>query len=454
MTIKLKITLWYSIFMTLLAGLSLGLLLYFSASKIFNNADQQLINTVNKSIKEISPDSGVLSFDPDFHILGLEKGIYLSVYDEKGNYLYGDLPPYYNGSAYLTRDHLQEEYDFYTNWKIYDNLFTIENYGSLWIRGITSQTAKEGLLITIFRSCIILFPFFLFAISFWGYQIIKHSLAPLDQLNKIALKISSEHDLSSRIALPEKKDEVHQLAKTFDHMVEQLEQAFHREQVFTSDVSHELRTPLTVIQAECEYALLSDSTTEEKTEALETIYKQSHHMSSLTSSLLSLARMEQGKHPLVKEDFCLSKLLLMMTDSLEHAAAKKNINFHLALPETVSISADKNMMIRLFTNLLDNAISYGKENGNIWIKICFSKEEILTTIKDDGIGISSTDLPKIWDRFYQADTSRNKKLLSGSGLGLSFCKQIVQLHNGKITVESQLGKGTEFQISLPAKNKQ
>ena len=145
MTIKIKITLWYSLFMTLLVGLSLSLLLYFSASTMFANTEQKLKNTVNRSFKEISFSRGVLTYDPDFHLMGLEKGIYLSVYDVNGNFLFGDLPGYYNGSAYLTADCLQEEYDFYTNWKIYDNIFSLEGYGSIWIRGMTSQTSKGGL---------------------------------------------------------------------------------------------------------------------------------------------------------------------------------------------------------------------------------------------------------------------------------------------------------------------
>ena len=451
MSIKLKITLWYSLFMVLLVGTSFGLLLYFSASKIFSGIDEQLKNTVNRSFKEISFSTGTLTFDTDFHLLGLEKGIYLSVYDNQGNFLYGDLPSYYNGSAYLTMDTLQEEYDFYTNWKIYDNQFVLNGYGPIWIRGITSQTQKEGWMITILGACVLFLPFFVLAVSLIGYHIIKRNLLPLDYLNTLSSQISSGYDLSKRINLPDKKDEVHQLAKTFDHMMERLEESFQREKAFTSDVSHELRTPITVIQAECQYGLREDTDLEEKKEALEVILRQATMMSSLASQLLSLSRMEQGQETLQLQQLCLSELLSLVCDSLEFACAEKHITLHHQLPPSAPFYGDENMMIRLFTNLIQNAITYGRDEGNIWLTIDLYDSCIEVIIKDDGIGIAMEHLSKIWDRFYQVDSSRSKSTHGGSGLGLSFCRQIVQLHKGTIEVTSKLHQGSQFKIHLPKK---
>lgn len=232
-------------------------------------------------------------------------------------------------------------------------------------------------------------------------------------------------------------------------MMERLEQSFQREQEFTSDVSHELRTPISVIQAECEYALMEDTTLEEKTEALHSILVQTTHMTALTSQLLYLARMEQGKQPLQPEELCLSSLIILVSDTLEDSARNKQIKIHRILPKSLIYRADKNMMIRLFTNLIDNAIRYGKEGGNIWITLTREKEEIVVIIKDDGIGIPPEDIHKIWERFYQSDYSRNKSNNSGSGLGLSFCRRIVELHQGKILVSGKLNEGTEFKIHLP-----
>lgn len=449
MSVKLKITLWYTLFLVLFVGFSLSLLLYFSASKIFSTVDTQLQNTVMRSFKEISYKNNSLVFDSDFHLLGLEKGIYLSVYDSHGNFIYGDLPSYYTGSSHLSMGHVQEEYDFYTNWKIYDYQFELEGYGPLWIRGITSQTNKEGWMITILKASVLFLPFFILAVSLGGYHIIRKTLLPLDHLNKISSEITNGNDLSKRTHLPDKKDEVHLLAQTFDHMMERLEQSFLREKQFTSDVSHELRTPLSVILAESEYALMEDSTPEEKNESLSAIYRQAKKMTELISQLLTLARTDQATSVLHKEDLCLSSLIQSVIQTMNPLMEEKKISIHLDLPSSLIYPADETMMIRLFTNLISNAVRYGKKGGNIWLCLKEQEKQVMVTIKDDGIGISKEDLPKIFDRFYQADSSRHKTENGGYGLGLSFCKWIVEAHSGKITASSTLSLGTEFLILLP-----
>lgn len=449
MSIKLKITLWYTLFLILFVGFSLGLLLYFSASKIFSTIDSQLQNTVIKSFKEISYKNDSLVFDSDFHLLGLEKGIYLSVYDKDGIFLYGDLPSYYSGSSHLTMGYLQEEYDFYTNWKIYDYQFELDGYGPVWIRGITSQTDKEGWMVTIIKASVLFLPFFVLAVSLGGFHIIKKTLAPLDHLNSISSKIGNGNDLSKRTHLPPKKDEVHLLASTFDHMMERLEESFLREKQFTSDVSHELRTPLSVILAESEFALLEDATLEEKNESLSVIHRQTKKMTELVSQLLVLARADQNTAPIQKELLKLTSLFDFVAETMDALLKEKEIHLNLNIPASLYCNGDENMLLRLFTNLVSNAIRYGNKNGNIWITACEKEDQIVVTIKDDGIGISKEDLPKIFDRFYQADSARQRNNNAGYGLGLSFCKWITEAHGGSIAVSSELSRGTEFTIFLP-----
>lgn len=449
MSVKVRITLWYTFFMVIIMISSLGILVQFSASHIFSGIDKQLQHTVTRSFREISCRNGQLHFDADFHILGLENAIYLSVYDNNGNYLYGDLPSYYNGSSILSMDTLTTEYDFYTNWKIYDYKQDIDGFGPLWVRGITSQTKKEGWLVKLSRIIIFMFPFMLLVISFGGYHIIRHTLLPLDILCETAGKISTGNDLSERTGLKNKNDEVYRLAKAFDHMVERLEMAFHREKQFTSDASHELRTPISVILAQCEYALPEDIVIEEKQEALEAIEKQAKKMSSLVSRLLLLARADNGTQILKKENICLTELLQFVCESFEDMALEKNIHLKLSLPETLPISADEGMLIRFFSNMINNGIKYGNKDGYIKISLWKDSDKIRGLIEDNGIGISEENLPKIWERFFQVEPARSSCEDGSSGLGLSLCKWIIEAHGGEITVESILHKGTVFTFSLP-----
>ena len=451
LSIKIKITLWYTLFMTLLVILSLGLLLSVSNTRVLSSTGNRLKSTVIKSFKEIAYDQGSLKFDDDFTTLGIEEGIYLSVYDTAGNFLYGRLPSYYNGTVSLIMDELQQEYDFYTQWYIYDYFMELEGYGPLWVRGITSQTSTERMMVTLLRISLIIFPFFLLVISIGGYLIIRRALSPLDKVTATAFAISQGNDLTRRIRLKEGKDEVHRLAHTFDYMMERLEAAFEREKQFTSDVSHELRTPTAVILSQCEYALSETTSAEEQINSLNIIRNQAKKMSGLISQLLTLARADSGRLLLTKEDINLSQLAEVICEEQQELALSKKIRIEQKIEPDLHLSCDETMMIRFFINLLNNAVTYGKEGGHILVVLTRSTNGIEGSIHDDGIGIAPEHLPHIWERFYQADSSRSSqnKESQSAGLGLPMVKWIVEAHGGNIRVESTPGVGTAFLFSFP-----
>ena len=172
LSIKAKITLWYTVLMALLVIVMLWILFSVSNTRILSGANTRLKNTVVRSFREIDFEDGMLEFDDDFLRLGTENGIYLSVYDRYGNYLYGQLPAYYSGTPTLVMDELQQDYDFYTQWYIYDYKMPVEGYGTLWVRGITSQLRTDRALITMIRLALIFFPFFVLCIAVSGYFLI------------------------------------------------------------------------------------------------------------------------------------------------------------------------------------------------------------------------------------------------------------------------------------------
>ena len=187
-----------------------------------------------------------------------------------------------------------------------------------------------------------------------------------------------------------------------------------------------------------------DNPSGELKERLQVILSQSQKMSGMISQLLMLARADQGRIKLQKEKINLSELLEIIAEEEQERAIKRQIQVHTDCQPEICMMGDETMLMRCFINLIENAIVYGKDGGNIWIGLTKEEDGISGYVRDDGIGISKENLPRIWERFYQVDTSRSSSAEGNSGLGLPMVKWIVEAHGGEITVESCLDKGTIF----------
>ena len=230
-------------------------------------------------------------------------------------------------------------------------------------------------------------------------------------------------------------------------MFNRLQEAFDREAQFTSDVAHELRTPLSAIRMQSEYSLKYLNLNEESEDILKNILEKSKKMSMLISQLLMLARMDKKNQKLNIENENLNEIIQLVIEIESNYAKEKNIKIIYDEKNDIFADVDKDMLTRVFINLISNAITYGNENGMITITLDKIKnsDKIQCKIIDDGIGISSEHINKIWNRFYQVDSSRSS---DNSGLGLSIVKWIIEEHKGTIMVESELGKGTIFTFYL------
>ena len=299
-----------------------------------------------------------------------------------------------------------------------------------------------GDILYTLRDVFLVFPFVLILALLGGYWLAGRFLRPVAQISRTAEEIRQNGNLAKRIEIKDTGDEISALARTFNAMFHRLEKNFEAERKFASNASHELRTPVSVILAQCEYALSDTDDTEELKEALEVVQRQGYRMSQLIETLLILTRIEQdtGYYPLEKvnvseltEDVCRDRRL----------SAERGITMETEIKTGVTAEINPQLFRLMLDNLLQNAYRYGRENG--WIKVILSEKEsgIVLKVADNGMGIGEKDLPHIWERFYRADNSRRKK---GMGLGLSLVQQIVQYHQGRITVSSTAGEGTEFRI--------
>ena len=445
--IRWRITLWYTILMTALVVAVLWLLFHLSSNQMLSEAELRLQDTVERSFYEIEYEDGVLTFDDDINHLGT--GISISVYDSQGNLVYGRIPANFNGAPMLIMDEIQkvEEGDGGV-WYVYDTCQTIPGYGNLWVRGVVSQAEADASLHAVVRLSLIVLPFFVLLVALGGYSITRRTLGPLQDVTDTAQRISQGSDLTERIRMGPGEDEVHRLAHTFDHMMDKLQSAFESEKQFTSDVSHELRTPVSVILSQCEFALGDDAEEGERRSALQVVAAQARKMSTLIAQLLTLARTDSGRQSLHMETLNLSELAEITCEEQADAAAARNITLHADIQPNVLLRADETMMMRLLINLLQNAVSYGREGGNIWVTLRDEEGVVQGCVRDDGIGIGAEHLNKIWNRFYQVDPSRTASR-SGAGLGLPMVRWIVEAHGGSIAVESEPGKGSAFTFTFP-----
>jgi PAS domain S-box-containing protein len=217
---------------------------------------------------------------------------------------------------------------------------------------------------------------------------------------------------------------------------------------FLNMVSHELRTPLTPIQAYSELMMVRNVPEEKVKKYADIINKETQRLGSLIGDLLDLSRIESGKGlSLSLEDIDFRDILKTVYETFKNASPKHKII--LTIPEkSEKIKVDKNKMIQVMTNLLSNALKYSPDGGNIWIEMHETDDRIFVTVRDEGLGISKTDLPKVFDKFYRVENEKVKKI-GGTGIGLPIVKHMLDLHNGGIEVKSEEGKGSEFTFYVP-----
>lgn len=448
-SLKLKLTAMYSFFMVLVTCLCLAVLFSLSGNEILTSAQMHLRERVQESADEIELEDGEFEIDSDFY--SLDNNVYLALYDTGGNFLYGKVPPGLEQAPQFEDGKIQTVKSGTEQWYVYDVQYEMENGQEFYIRGVVSVTETQKEFLIAVRFAVILLPLTVILTVLIGYRLIRRTLLPVRQMTETVQEIQKDGDLSRRIGVSQDtgKDEFYQLAGTFDGMLESLEQAFLRERQFTSDVSHELRTPVSVILAQCEASLNRTDLSEEQRKEILLIRKKAGEMSQMISQLLLLSRADQGRQQLNKEEINISELTEIIVEEHKMLAQRRKIEVHTKIEPNITGYLDESFYIRMLDNLISNAVSYGKEGGNIKVTLHQIPSGVRGTVEDDGIGISRDDQVHIWERFYRVDASRTgKEDGSHSGLGLSMAKWIAQAHGGNVRVESELGKGSCFTFEL------
>lgn len=459
MTIRNKITLWFSLSLILLVLVTYFIVSYVSKNVMIKNLQDNLVETVLHNMRglefidsednlqigqtSLAYNDGFIVIDEDF--LDIVNGVYTALYNQDNKMIYGEDPIAKQSFVVdFTNDQIKELSIDGTKHYIYDIDVSETGYEGLWMRGIVPETSGLVYAGDIRSTAMIVLPLMAILSIIGGYIIVNRSLKPIKDVTNAASSIEASGDLRQRVDVGNGKDEAHELAYTFNSMLNRLEDSFERQKQFTSDASHELRTPTSVILAQSDFYLEEERSTEEYVKALTVINRQGQKMKELINSMLDISRLEIKPENYVKEKLNLSNTVgeaVQGLDKIDH----DGITLDVSIGNSIYIEGNKELISRLVINLLTNAYKYGKTNGNIWLNLTHSQGRAILSVKDDGIGIANSDKNKIFRRFYQADSSRRN---TGTGLGLSMVKEIADYHNAIIKVESKLGEGSEFIVSF------
>ena len=467
-SIKFNITLTFSVAMIIVAVLTFLLIRVVAQNVLEANTSQYLMGAVesnvdkvkftkkkNKKINKITKavlikyKDGYLRIDRGF--LEEMKDVQIGLYDKDGNILYGNNP--------LTKD---KDIDFVpsfsvsrvykqsinkTPYYIYDRKMVGKKLNGLWMRGMVPLTNEMNQLATITKIAIMFLPIVIILAILIGLFISKKLLKPVNKMEEAASNISQGSDLKKRIDIGNGTGEIYDLADDFNEMISRLDDSFEAEKRFISDASHELRTPMSVIMAQTELTLEQDRSNEEYKSAIEVINRQGGRMNTLIDTLLDYTRLEQRADEYQMMPIDLSELVTDLCQDMK-LIKLKDITLEYDVEPGIIVSGHKVLLMRMLQNLIDNAYKYGNDNGNIWVTLKNNKENVILSVKDNGIGISEQGVDKIFDRFYREDSSRThqKRMAYGYGLGLSMVKKIVEMHDANIRVISEEGQGSEFRI--------
>ncbi|MCC7431579.1 HAMP domain-containing histidine kinase [bacterium] len=279
---------------------------------------------------------------------------------------------------------------------------------------------------------------------FFSEMMAKNALNPIEAIILSAKKITVEN-LHTRIPVSKNKDELDELSQTINDLLDKTDNSVKRMKQFTADVSHEIRTPLTIIKGEIEVSLSKERNSQDYQDVLARCNEEINKLTRIINSLLDLARSDNNEEIFDKTIVDFSKLVLETGKNFSKNAEEKNIEIDFRISPNVQIVGNSDRLFEVVINLLDNALKYTKK-GKIILALEKIGEEVIFTVEDTGVGIEKNEQELVFQRFYQSDKSKS----SGTGLGLSIVKWIVEKHNGKISVESEVGKGSIFKVIFPA----
>ena len=331
-------------------------------------------------------------------------------------------------------------------YQIISSTMTDADHDRKWYVAEGRSLAADRLVLRHFRRNFFIFlPIALLFCALVSWYSAGKVLQSLQSVERAAQEITGSN-LGLQIPKRGADDELDRLIDSFNQMSGRLKASFEQMRQFSTDVSHELRTPLTAIQGQLEVALFTASRKEQLQEAIENALQDVERLANLVRALLLLSQSESGQIPMNKGTLDLTQLIEDLVDQFQIPAEAHDIKLTHSNKGPVFCEADRTQIERVVTNLLSNAIKYTPSGGWVRARAEAAGANIRLVVEDSGVGIPKDHLPHIFNRFYRVPDPNPEK---GLGLGLSFVAAIVKAHGGEIRVDSEMGRGSKFEITLP-----
>lgn len=461
LSISKKLAFWYGLSLFVMLSL-FGYILYeIFHDSIHHNYDRHLRFEAEQLLPYVQTDKDTLTINLNGYSRnealnsGVEYGTYVRLFNRDKLLLYES--PNFSEIEEPLEPRIPDaagEYSFSSEWQslpartLYYPIRSSRDSLAGWLEvtGFEWTLHEE---VTRFREYLLVFIAISVAFSILGgYWLSRRALSPVSSIIDAAKSITAT-DLDNRIPVNyQVRDELTDLAETFNIMLDRLQKGFEREQRFTSDAAHELMTPLSSLRSEAEIMLRKSRTSEEYRETIERMLDEVKRISEMVRLLLQLSRVESVPRS-EAEIVNISRIVDMASDELKDTAEEKDIDLEVSVDPELYIRAHGAYIEKVVNNLLENALKYTPRGGNIDLKLQRSSGKAVLHLRDNGIGFSPETKNRLFERFYRGNQIEVQER-PGSGLGLSLVKAILELYDGKIRAYSDgSGEGSTFVVELP-----
>ena len=471
-SVRIRLTLWYTAAMTIVLVALAAATYVVLREDVLRRADanatelaNSFLATVNAELADVSRpnnfDDGITAavsehrfrdvvfvvFDPQGDLLGVSESYHLPgrSADPTRETLAASLRPFLSAPGTFRSVSVGEHH-----YHGYVRHFSIDQQAATLVV-LQSLHRQNQFLETLARTFWIVIPLAIVLAGVGGYLLARRSLSPVVMMSTQASRIGSEN-LYERLKVQNPRDELGQLAGSFNELLDRLNQSFERQRRFVADASHELRTPVAILCGEAEVTLAHEKRTEQEyRESLQILREEAKRLKYIVEDLFTLARADAGQHPLAATHFYLDELAAECSRNVRTLASAKQIAVSCESEGELPIHADESLLRRMLLNLLDNAIKYTPPGGSVSLRCGEENGHYRLSLEDSGQGIPSELQQRIFERFFRVDKARSRGETDsgGAGLGLTIASWIAGAHGGKLELTHSAPQGSTFTVLLP-----